>query len=351
MAGQSLRRRATALGAIGLLGLSLLGSLILMSVALQNSARFGALYSILLLCNTAGLIAFIALIGLNLRHLVRQLRRHEPGARLTLRMLIIFVTLAVTPVIVLYGFSLDYLRRGIDGWFDVRIEQALADALELSREALDVRMRGFLSRSEAMAEELAQGSMERSTLNLDALRRPDSIVSATSWVPSPSVLDALREQSGADELTLLSGEGELLASSSRLTDLIPHLPPEAVLIQARQGQTYIGLDPLRDGDLFVRLAIGVGGAAAYAAFCTLSIHSTPASTNSHAGSTRPMPATTNWPTCATNSSSPSRCRSHWCCCSASSPRCGRRSIRRDASPHRYATSPRARRRWRRATTP
>lgn len=49
MAGRSLKRRAAVLGAVGLLGLSLLGSLILMSAALQNSARFGALYSILLL--------------------------------------------------------------------------------------------------------------------------------------------------------------------------------------------------------------------------------------------------------------------------------------------------------------
>jgi nitrogen fixation/metabolism regulation signal transduction histidine kinase len=261
MAGRSLKRRAAAVGAVGLLGLSLLGSLILMSAALQNSARFGALYSILLLTNSAGLVAFIVLIGINLHRLAGQLRRREPGARLTLRMLVMFVALAVTPVIVLYGFSLDFLRRGIDSWFDVRIEQALAGALDLGREALDVRMRGFLSGTENMAEELAQGSMERSTLNLDALRRPESIVSATSWIPGPSTLDALREQSGAEELTLLTGEGELIASSSRITDLIPHLPPEPVLIQVRQGQPYIGLDPLRDGDLFVRVAVSVSGGA------------------------------------------------------------------------------------------
>ena len=56
---------------------------------------------------------------------------------------------------------------------------------------------------------------------------------------------------------LLSGDGEVLASSSRISDLVPHLPPAAVLTQARQGQSYIGLDPFRDGNLLVRVAVPV----------------------------------------------------------------------------------------------
>ncbi|MBK8959081.1 MAG: HAMP domain-containing protein [Proteobacteria bacterium] len=245
------------LGAVALLSLSLLGSLVLMSAAMQNSARFGALYSVLLLSNTAGLLAFVGLISINVRRLARQLRAREAGARLTLRMLVIFVALAVLPVTVLYSFSLDFLKRGIDSWFDVRIGQALESALELGREALDLRMRELLSQTEAMAEEIGQGAPERTTLNLDALRDPDSIVVASAWTPGSAVLDTMRTHSGADELTLLSSDGEPLATSSRISDLIPHLPAEAVLLQVRQGRSYIGLDPLRDGTLFVRVAVNV----------------------------------------------------------------------------------------------
>ena len=262
MADAPVRSRAVILGAVGLLSLSLLGSLVLMSATIQNSARFGALYSVLLLSNTAGLLAFVALISINVRRLARQLRARAPGARLTLRMLVIFVALAVLPVTVLYGFSLDFLKRGIDSWFDVRIGQALEGALELGREALDLRMRELLSQTEAMAEEIAQGASERTTLNLDALRDPDSIVVASAWTPGASVLDALRARSGADELTLLSSDGQPLATSSRITDLIPHIPTEAMLIQVRQGRSYIGLDPLRDGTLFVRVAVNVNVAPA-----------------------------------------------------------------------------------------
>ena len=245
------------LGAVALLSLSLLGSLVLMSGAIQNSTKFGALYSVLLLSNTVGLLAFVGLIGINVRRLARQLRAREAGARLTLRMLVIFVALAVLPVTVLYSFSLDFLKRGIDSWFDVRIGQALESALELSREALDLRMRDLLSQTEIMAEEFGQGTPERTPLNLDALHDPGSIVAASNWTPGASALDEMRAHSGADELTLLSSEGEPLATSSRISDLIPHLPSEALLVQVRQGRSYIGLDPLRDGSLFVRVVVNV----------------------------------------------------------------------------------------------
>ncbi|MEX2479861.1 MAG: ATP-binding protein [Gammaproteobacteria bacterium] len=257
MASGNLKRRITALGAVALLSLTLLGSLILMSGSIQNSTRFGALYSILLITNSVGLIAFIVLIGINVRRLAGQLRKRQPGARLTLRMLIFFVVLAVAPVTVLYGFSLDFLRRGIDSWFDARIDTALDDALELGREALDLRMRQLLAQTQRMAEELAQGAPERTTLNLSALRNPDSIVVASEWVPGAAQLDGMRDRSRAEELTLLGTDGKILAASSRITDLVPHLPPEAVLTQARQGQSYIGLDPFRHGDLLVRVAVPV----------------------------------------------------------------------------------------------
>ncbi|MGE0482891.1 MAG: PAS domain-containing sensor histidine kinase [Gammaproteobacteria bacterium] len=257
MASDPLKRRITALGAVAAMSLVLLGSLILMSGAMQDSARFGALFSILLLTNTIGLLVFIVLIAVNVRRLVRQLRARRPGSRLTLRLLVFFVALAVAPVTVLYGFSLDFLRRGIDSWFDARIDAALDDALALGREALDLRMRQLLGQTERMADELSQGSPERTPLSLDLLRNPDSIVVASAWVPGPAQVDALRERNGAEEMTLIGNDGEVLASSSRITDLVPHLPPEPVLTQARAGRAYIGLDPLAGGNLYVRVAVPV----------------------------------------------------------------------------------------------
>lgn len=257
MAADALKRRAVALGSVGLLTVSLLGSLILMSGAIQNSDKFGALFSILLLTNSIGLLAFVILIGINVRRLIQQLRARQHGARLTLRMLIIFVVLAVVPVLVLYGFSLDFLRRGIDSWFDVRIDDAMVASLDLGREALDVRMRQLLVLTERMGDELAQGPSQRATFSLDALRSPNSIVIGSRWVPGSAQLDVMRGRSGAEELLLLSADGKLLASSTDTGDLLPQLPPESVLIQVRQGSSYINLDPIRPGDLAVRVAVPV----------------------------------------------------------------------------------------------
>ena len=125
MANRALKRFFTGIGPILAFVLLLLVSLVLMSNATQGSARFGQLYSALLVINALGLIALAGLIGWNLFTLLRQVGRGRPGAMLTVRMVAVFVILSVTPVLVVYYFSLQFLHRGIDSWFDVRIERAL----------------------------------------------------------------------------------------------------------------------------------------------------------------------------------------------------------------------------------
>ena len=252
-----LRQRATVLIAVSLLSVSLLASLVLMSAAIQNSSRFGATYSALLIMNSLGLLMFVALIAINVRRLIQQLKRREAGARLTLRMLVLFVTLAVVPVLVVYGFSLDFLRRGIDSWFDVEIDRALNDSLELSRAALDLKMRDLLGQTEQMAYEVGQGSHPPTPLSLDLLRNPNRAIVAHSVGIASRDLDLLRERSGAMELTLLTRDGRLLGSSTGATEIVPNLPPDAILLQLRQGRSYIGLDPIRDSGLYVRVAVNV----------------------------------------------------------------------------------------------
>ena len=133
----------------------LLVSLSLMSSATHNSERFGEMYSWVLLANAAGLVVLGALVVANIIWLFGQQRKQAAGAKLTRRLVIMFVLMSVVPVSVVYYFSLQFLQRGIDTWFDVRIEQALEDSLDLSRAALDVRLRDVLRLTERMAEEVA----------------------------------------------------------------------------------------------------------------------------------------------------------------------------------------------------
>ena len=173
----------------------MLVSLLMMSDALQNSSRFGELYSGLLIFNTIGLLILAFLIALNLRRLIQQLRQKVAGAKLTIRMVLIFTVLSVTPVLILYYFSLDFLHRGIDSWFDLRVEQALDNSLDLSRLSIEMRKKELLKQTEQYANEFAQ----------------------INNAVAPFEIDDYRERSGADELILMSKQGTILAWMTQLS--------------------------------------------------------------------------------------------------------------------------------------
>ena len=75
--------------------LLLLASLALMSDATSGSARFGEIFSFLLVVNIIGLLILTGLIGWNLRRLLHQVRTRQAGARLTAKVVAVFVVLAV----------------------------------------------------------------------------------------------------------------------------------------------------------------------------------------------------------------------------------------------------------------
>ena len=214
----------------------MLSSLLMMSKSLQNSELFDRFYLGLLLFNALGLISLSILIILNLKRLIRQLKNRVIGARMTIRIVILFSLLSVTPVLIVYYFSLDFLHRGIDSWFDLRIEQALDDSLELSRLALDVRMRELLNTTEKIAEELSD----------------------TNDAELPSYVDQIRDRINADELTLLTRKGAIVVSSSEDTkSLVPNTPEETILLQLIQNNSYIGIDLIENKGLVIRAVVNV----------------------------------------------------------------------------------------------
>ena len=221
---------------IVVLGLVLLGSTYLMSNATQDSARFGELYSVLLAINAAALIGLGVLIAWNLYHLLHQAREQRPGAKLTVRMVIVFVVLSVTPVTIVYYFSLQFLHRGIDSWFDVRIEEALNDALDLSRTALGVRMRELLAQTARIASDIEPLADEQAV----------------------SALDDARRLSGASEFTLIGANGRIVGSSNAdPTAVVPSRLGDAIISQARGSGDYIGLDDIGDSGLHVQVVVSV----------------------------------------------------------------------------------------------
>jgi nitrogen fixation/metabolism regulation signal transduction histidine kinase len=229
-----LRRMSTSAIPVAVMGVFMIASLWLLTAATENSGTFGRLHVVLVIINMLGLIVLVGLIGLNLVRLVRQYRRGATGSRLTTRMVMIFVVMAVTPVSLVFYFSLGFLGRGIDSWFDVRIENAMQDSLDLSKYSLDLRMREQLKQVRGM------------TPGLETVA--DNLVLY-------NIID-LRERSGASDLTLLTQGGRVIASSSaEPTGIIPQRPDESTLQQVRQNGSYVGLAPIENKGLHTRVAV------------------------------------------------------------------------------------------------
>ncbi len=81
------------------------------------------------------------LIVSNLWQLVRDHRRHVPGSRLRARMISVLVMVAITPLVGVYIFSVEFINRGIDNWLNVDVEKGMSDALELGQTVLGIQTR------------------------------------------------------------------------------------------------------------------------------------------------------------------------------------------------------------------
>ena len=212
----------------------LLASLYLMSNATYDSSKFSQLFTVLIGINLLATFFLVGLIGKNVIDLIKQYRTRSTGSILRVKLVIMFIILSVTPVTVVYAFSLDYLKRGIDSWFDVQIDNALNDALELSQRSLDIRMRELVKTGKGYAVDLTELSDE-----LAALR-----------------LDGIRNDSTALEVTLFKLNGLIIATSSGETKgLLPVKLDEKSIYKLKQNEADARL--LKDAGLNIRVTVPV----------------------------------------------------------------------------------------------
>jgi PAS domain S-box-containing protein len=217
-----------------------LGAFLLLAKSVQNSSQFEHLQLSILLLDVCAVIALTVLLARKLWRLVRDYRAHVPGSRLTARTVGIFGALVIAPLLIVYLSSLEFINQGIDSWFKVEVKQGLSDALVLSREALDLRMREYSARTVALAE---------------ALRR-----SAPGEVQSR--LDSDRRAGEALEIVLFAAHGRILAASlENPLENLPSRPPPDLVRQIEQHLPYMSLEPQADGHYLIRTAAPVGDPA------------------------------------------------------------------------------------------
>jgi nitrogen fixation/metabolism regulation signal transduction histidine kinase len=214
-------------------------SLQLMSSATQESSQLNAMYSWLLIINVAGSAILLVLVGVNIYSLVKQLKKREAGSRLTTRMIALFTVLALAPSTIVYYFSMQFLHQGIDSWFNVEIDRAMDDALELSQAALDQRMQWHLRQTQQLADSMGESLASSASLEME-----NFLI-----------------MSGASEITLFSKQGAIIASSSANPgDILPSLPDEQIWLHLKSHDQYAGLAPLTEDVLMIRVIVAIDAA-------------------------------------------------------------------------------------------
>jgi len=199
-----------------------------------SGSSLGDEYLWVLVVTVLALAVLLWSIGYRLLALLRSVRSGAPGARLAARWVRYFLALSLPPALIVFFFSGWFLTSTIDSWFDVRVESALADSLQLGQQFLDTRTLEVRNQLRETADEL--GVLQEDG---ELLRR---------------ALLAKVRAAGPTELTVMETDGTLVATANinALTGL-PERPRDFAVMQATQQGEYAAAEPTADGGLQIRV--------------------------------------------------------------------------------------------------
>lgn len=181
-------------------------------------------------------MTLLLLLGWRLWWLQKRIRRGVFGAKLTLKLLLMFGVVAMLPGLVVYGASVFFLNRSIETWFDVRVDTALASGVNLGQAALDDLLRELNNKAQRMAVSLSTEGLGSAITSLSTLR----------------------EQSAVQELTLFDERGSVIAHvGTEHGSLLPVLPDRNVLWQVRQQQPYSRIEEVPERGLIMHVIVPV----------------------------------------------------------------------------------------------
>ena len=212
-------------------GLGVAAVFLLASVS-TNTALFSEYYPILLGVNLVIAVLLAAMVTYQLVSLRQKLKAGVFGAKLTLRLVMLFGLMAVLPGALIYGVSVQFVSQSIESWFEVRLDSALESGLNLGRGNLDGRLKELSAKAERMALTLST-------------RSPSEHV---------TVLNTLREQAAVDEAALFTVRGKVLAfTGNELSGIAPEPPSPAAMRQIRLQQPYSAIESVPDRGLYLRV--------------------------------------------------------------------------------------------------
>lgn len=208
---------ALAFGCIALFGLA---------ISSADPTLFDGYYPVLLILNVFLVITLFGTVVAMGWQLMRRYRAGIFGSKLTVRLTLSTMVLAVVPTIVLFFISSAFIARSIEAWFDVRVERALESGVTITR--------SILSRQQADTEE-------------EARRIAQTLRNVPQSLLMGELLQQVEHLQGADALVLTGNLTAVAAASGSKLDLILPSMPGHLQIQAAKNT---GIYSTVDGDIF-----------------------------------------------------------------------------------------------------
>ncbi len=216
---------------------TLIGCLLLylLSSASANTDLFSRNYYGLLALSGMLALCLAVLVGYQLWQLRGKIKAQVFGAKLTLRLALVFTLIAVLPGLLVYGVSVQFLGKSIESWFDVRVEKALEGGLNLGRSSLENGLKELGKKGQFIALLLAEQAPEQHT----------------------GTLSRLVDEGAEQEVALFNDSGKLLAFASSSHKPSPDIPDTAVLREVYKSGLYSIIDTLPDNSMVLRVLVPV----------------------------------------------------------------------------------------------
>ena len=200
--------------------------LFLLASASENTWLFDEYYPWIVGANISVALTLFSLVCFLLWRLYGRYRRGLFGSRLMSKLVLVFALIGILPGSVIYLVSVQFVSRSIESWFNVKVESALESGLNLGRSALDSSLQDLKVKSRTLASELSEMS-DTAIMNQ---------------------LPKLLENSSLSEALVVTSNGNLIASSGNLTNLLPDLPTPSMLVRARTVEGYGAIEGETDAN-------------------------------------------------------------------------------------------------------
>ena len=194
------------------------GAALVLAFVVSFSAQGGGFYERhfvwLFWVNVAVAVLLTVVIGVVALRLAVRVQRGKFGSRLLIKLAGIFALVGLLPGLVIYTVSYQFASRSIAAWFDVKVAGALDAGLALGRGTLDTLTGDLVGKARVGAERLADAGT----------------------AVAPLALERLREQLGAAEASLVSGNGQVLFAAGGTADAGPPERPSAHLLRLAKAE-------------------------------------------------------------------------------------------------------------------